>query len=131
MINSNETSLQVIENKGILKKIVNFFKKILVKDKANYISTNNDSNSNQDNENSFLKSIKFDEDPDKAKLIKIQDELERRGINAENAYELTKDLSEEQKQKLETLYKDQIKEFELSLENYKNKIISIRKKLGA
>lgn len=131
MINSNETSLQVIENKGILKRFVNFFKKILRKDKANYISTNNDSNSNQDNENSFLKSIKFDEDPDKAKLIKIQDELERRGINAENAYELTKDLSEEQKQKLETLYKDQIKEFELSLENYKNKIISIRKKLGA
>lgn len=131
MINSNETSLQVIENKGILKRFVNFFKKILRKDKANYISTNNDSNSNQDNENSFLKSIKFDEDPDKAKLIKIQDELEKRGINAENAYELTKDLSEEQKQKLEMLYKDQIKEFELSLENYKNKIISIRKKLGA
>ena len=32
MINSNETSLQVIESKGILKKIVNFFKKILGKD---------------------------------------------------------------------------------------------------
>lgn len=131
MINSKETSLQVIENKGILKKIVNFFKKILRKDKANYISTNNDSNSNQDNKNSFLKSIKFEEDPDEAKLLKIQNELEKRGINEKNAYELTKDLSEEQKHKLETLYKDQIKEFELSLENYKNKIISIRKKLGA
>ena len=131
MINSNETSLQVIENKGILKRFVNFFKKILGKDKTNYISTKNASNSNQDNKNSFLKSIKFDEDPDKAKLLKIQDELERRGINKKNALELTKDLSEEQKQKLETLYKDQIKEFELSLENYKNKIISIRKKLGA
>lgn len=131
MINSKETSLQVIENKGILKKIVNFLKKILRKDKANYISTNNDSNSNQDNKNSFLKSIKFEEDPDEAKLLKIQNELEKRGINEKNAYELTKDLSEEQKHKLETLYKDQIKEFELSLENYKNKIISIRKKLGA
>lgn len=131
MINSNETSLQVIENKGILKKIVNFFKKILRKDKANYISTNNDSNSNQDNKNSFLKSIKFEKDPDEEKLLKIQDELEKRGINAKNAYELTKDLSEEQKQKLETLYKEQIKEFELSVQNYKNKIISIRKRLGA
>ena len=131
MINANETSLQVIENKGILKKIVNFFKKILGKDKAKYISTNNDSNSNQDNKNSFFKSIKFEEDPDTVKLLKIQDELEKRGINEKNAFELTKDLSEEQKKKLEILYKDQIKEFELSLENYKNKIISIRKKLGA
>lgn len=130
MINSNETSLQVIENKGILVKIVNFFKKILGKDKSSYIVSNNDIQSNKDNKNSFFKSIKFDEDPDKAKLLKIQDELEKRGINARNAFELTKDLSEEQKQKLEKLYKDQIKEFELSIQNYKNKIISIRKKLA-
>lgn len=131
MVNANETSLQVIENKGILVKIVNFFKKILGKDKSSYIVPNNTTKNEQNNKNSFFKSIKFEEDPDISKLLKIQDELEKRGINAENAYELTKDLSEEQKQKLETLYKDQIKEFELSLENYKNKIISIRKKLGA
>lgn len=131
MINANETSLQVIENKGILVKIVNFFKKILGKDKSSYIVPNNTTKNEQNNKNSFLKSIKFEEDPDEVKLLKIQDELEKRGINERNAYELTKDLSEEQKQKLETLYKDQIKEFELSLENYKNKIISIRKKLGA
>lgn len=130
MINSNETSLQIIENKGILVKIVNFFKKILGKDKSSYIVSTKDTNNNQDNKNSFLKSIKFDEDPDKAKLLKIQDELEKRGINEKNAFELTKDLSEEQKQKLETLYKEQIKEFELSIQNYKNKIISIRKKLA-
>lgn len=130
MINANETSLQVIENKGILVKIVNFFKKILGKDKSSYIVPNNTKNE-QNNKNSFFKSIKFEEDPDTVKLLKIQDELERRGINAKNAFELTKDLSEEQKKKLETLYKDQIKEFELSLETYKNKIISIRKKLDA
>ena len=131
MINANETSLQVIENKGILVKIVSFFKKILGKDKSSYIVPSNNTKNEQNNKNSFLKSIKFEEDPDEVKLLKIQDELEKRGINERNAYELTKDLSEEQKQKLETLYKDQIKEFELSLENYKNKIISIRKKLGA
>lgn len=131
MINSNETSLQVIENKGILVKIVNFFKKILGKDKSSYIVPNNNTKNEPNNKNSFFKSIKFEEDPDTVQLLKIQDELERRGINAKNAFELTKDLSEEQKQKLETLYKDQIKKFELSLENYKNKIISIRKKLNA
>lgn len=130
MINSNETSLQTIGNEGILLKIVNFFKKILNKAKYSYIVSNNDTNSNEKSKNSFLKSIKFDDDPDKAKLLKIQDELEKRGINEKNAFELTKDLSEEQKQKLETLYKEQIKEFELSIQNYKNKIISIRKKLA-
>ena len=110
-MNVNETSLQVIENKGILIRIMNFFKKILGKDKSNYIVTNNDIDSNQDNnKNSFLKSIKFDEDPDTAKLLKIQDELEKRGINEKNAFELTKDLSKEQKQKLEALYKEQINE---------------------
>lgn len=131
MVNANETSLQVIENKGILVKIVNFFKKILGKDKSSYIVPSNNTKNEENNKNSFFKSIKFEEDPDTVKLLKIQDELERRGINAKNAYELTKDLSEEQKQKLEELYKNQIKEFELSVQNYKNKIISIRKKLGA
>lgn len=40
------------------------------------------------------------------------------------------ELIKEQKQKLESLYKDQIKKFELSLQNHKNKIISIRKKFA-
>ena len=130
-MNSKDTSLQVIENKGIFGKIVNFFKKIIRKEKQSYIVSNSDVNNRQNDNNSFYNSIKFEEDPDISKLLKIQDELERRGINEKNAFELTKDLSEEQKKKLETLYKDQIKEFELSLENYKNKIISIRKKLDA
>lgn len=129
-MNANETSLQVIENKGILIRIINFFKKILGKDKSSYIVSNNDIDNNQNNKNSFFKSIKIDEDPDEAKLLKIQDELEKRGINKKNAFELTKDLSEEQKRKLEILYKEQINEFELSIKNYKNKIIDIRRKLA-
>ena len=129
MMNSNETSLQVSENKGILVKIVSFFKKILCKDKPSYSTPKNNTKNDSNKEDLFLKSIKFEEDPDTVKLLKIQDELERRGINAKNAFELTKDLSEEQKQKLETLYKEQIKKYKLSLENYKNKIISIRKKI--
>lgn len=129
MINSNEKSLQVIEKKGIFIKIINFFKRILDKNKASYILPNNDIGNGQNNKNSFFELIKFGEDTDTVKLLKIQDELEKRGINAQNVFELTKDLSKEQKQKLEILYKEQIKELELSLEKHKNKIISIRKKL--
>lgn len=127
-MNTNETSLQVIDNKGVLTKIINLFRKIFSKNKTTYIVSN--LNENNRNENEFLKSIKFKVDPDKAKLLKIQDELEKRGINEKNAIELTKNLSEEQKQKLEVLYKQQIEELELSIQNYKNKIIAIRKKLA-
>ena len=74
-----------------------------------------------------LKNIKFEEDPDKAMLLKLQDDLEKDGINAENAYKLTKNLSETQKNKLLNLYKEQIKMYETSIKNYKNKILAIRK----
>ena len=63
-------------------------------------------------------------------LLKIQDELEKKGINYDNAYELTKNLTNEQKIKLSNLYKEQINNFESSIENSKNKIISIRKQIS-
>lgn len=128
MENSNETSLQLVNNNGILKKIANFIRKIFYKDNVNYISSINNSN-NLKNKNSFLKSIKIDEDPDKNMLLKIQDDLETKGINEKNAYELTKDLSDIQKQKLLHLYEEQIKKYEISIENHKNRILAMRKKL--
>ena len=54
-MNTNETSLQVIENKGILAKIVNLFKKILGKDKSSYIVSSNDTDNSPNNKNSFFK----------------------------------------------------------------------------
>ena len=47
------------------------------------------------------------------------------GINKENIVLLTKDLSEDEKQKLEELYEMQIKQLKSNIENYKNKIIKI------
>lgn len=129
MNNANETSLQVIENKGILVKIVNFLKKILNRGKSNYIISSNQMTSNEKGEKTFFESIKIEKDPDREKLLWIQDELEKRGINQKNAYELTKYLSNVQKQKLEALYQEQIKELEISIESYKNTAINMRKKL--
>lgn len=122
MKNSNETSLQVVNNNGILKKIVNFIKSFFYKNENSYISVND--------KNRFFKSIKFEEDPDKAILLKIQDEIEERGIKKENVLELTKRLTEEQKQKLLILYKEQINKYETSIENHKRNILAIRKKLA-
>lgn len=78
---------------------------------------------------SFIDSIKVTKDPDMDKLLKIQEEIEKREINKENILELTKNLSLAQKQKLENLYRSQIKEYKLSIQKHKNKIISIRKNL--
>ena len=129
-MDEREKSLQVVEEVSFLKRIFNFFKSIFKTNNTNYFIEDNKYSSNNDSKNSFIKSIKYDEDPDIAKLLKIQDELEKKGINEANAYELTKDLSDIQKGKLENLYKEQISNFENSIEVSKNKIMNIRKKLA-
>ena len=75
----------------------------------------------------FLNSIKYSEYDSKIKLLKIQKELVKMGINKENIALLTKDLSEDEKQKLEDLYEIQINQLNSNIENYKNKIIKIRR----
>ena len=130
MVNSNETSIQVIKNKGILSKLINFVKKLFKKNNSNYFSITKEETSTNKGNNSFLKSIKFEEDPDKQKLLAIQEELEKIGINKKNIFKLTRDLSASQKEKLELLYKEQINELEQSIEKSKNRIILIRKKLA-
>lgn len=130
MVNSNETSIQVIRNKGILSKLINFVRKLFGKNNSNYFSITKEETSTNKGNNSFFKSIKFEEDPDKQKLLAIQEELEKIGINKKNIFKLTKDLSASQKAKLELLYKEQINELEQSIEKSKNRIILIRKKLA-
>lgn len=121
MDSSKETSLQVVNNNGILKKIVNFIKKLFYKENTIDITSKD--------KNDFFKSVKFEEDPDKNMLLKIQDELEKKGINKDNAYELTKNLTQIQKEKLLKLYEEQIKNYENSLENHRKNILAIRRKL--
>lgn len=129
MVNSNETSIQVIRNKGILSKLINFVRKLFGKNNSNYFSITKEETSTNKGSNSFVKSIKFEEDPDKQKLLAIQEDLEKIGITKKNIFKLTKDLSASQKAKLELLYKEQINELEQSIEKSKNRIILIRKKL--
>lgn len=126
MDNTNETSLQIINNKGFLTKIVNFFKNLFAQSNLTQDYSNSNISNEEKNNKSFMKSIKYEEDEEKLKLLKIQEELEQKGISKKNIFNLTRGLSENQKQKLEDLYKVQIRELELSTENCKNKIISMR-----
>lgn len=129
MTNSVETNLQVVQNKGLFVKIASFFRKIFSKDKTRDISQGD---IEYKNTNKSVFDLVNDEsgDTDITKLLKIQNELERIGINEENVYRLTKDLTAEQKRKLELLYENQIKKLETSIDSYKNKIILMRQKLG-
>lgn len=73
----------------------------------------------------FLNSIRYVEDEDRKKLLRIQRKLEE-NINKENAYELTKDLSKAQKMKLLNLYQEQNDKLNQNINNYKDKILKIR-----
>ena len=130
MKNSSEKGNEISNNFGILSKIIKFIKNIFKTDNIKYISAGSSENSTNINNSSFLKSIKFEENPEKTMLLKIQDDFEKMGINKENAYKLTKNLTDIQKAKLENLYIEQIKNFETSIKNHKNKIITMRKKLA-
>ena len=128
-MNNNETSLQVITDDGILKKIIKFFKKLINKKEVKH-TLDSVIQKNDDSEiNNFRSTIKYTEDPDRNKLIKIQEELERIGINKKNAFLLTKELSEIQKKKLLELYNEQIDSLNTSINNYKAQIVKIRKTL--
>ena len=125
-----EKSLQVVENTSFFKRFFVFLTKFFKKNKVNYFINNTNTSDEKNDKNNFINSIKHNEDPDNILLLKIQDELEKKGINYDNAYELTKNLTNEQKIKLSNLYKEQINNFESSIENSKNKIISIRKQIS-
>ncbi len=127
MMSSNNTNLEITNNYSLLSKIVNFIKNIFKKDNVKYITETTNSNKNNRNNNTFFK---FEQDPEKAILLKIQNDFEKIGINKENAYKLTKDLTNAQKEELENLYRQQIRNYQISINNYKNKIIGIRKKLS-
>ena len=81
---------------------------------------------NNSETNDFLNRIKVVQDPDKDMLIGIQQRLQLDGISIENVLKLTQNLTENQKNKLKLLYKEQIYSLKQSLLNYKNKIIKIK-----
>ena len=79
--------------------------------------------------NNFINYIKYIEDPERKELLKIQEKLEKMGINKENIYLLTKNLSKTQKSRLLELYKEQINSLNIRINNYKKKIIKIKTSL--
>ena len=128
-MNTNETSLQVIGNNGILRKILNFFKKIGMQNNNMYFSNN--VTDNKEENNTFRNSLKISEDPEKRMLLEIQKKIEKDGINPTNVYFLTKDLNNVQRKNLLELYQMQINNLNTNINDCRKRIINIRKNINA
>ena len=63
-------------------------------------------------------------------LLKIQNKIEKKDISLENIIELTKNLTESEKQRLKQLYLEQIDDLNSSTENYKKKILKIKSNIN-
>ena len=77
----------------------------------------------------FMESIRLVPDKENEMLLKIQKELEIKGITTENVLELTKKLSDSQKQKLKLLYINQIENLNSKTELCRIKILKIKKNI--
>ena len=128
-MNTEETSLQTIENYGILRKIVYFFKRVIAKNDNNMYFSDCIIEDTEERTN-FKKSLKFTQDPEERMLLELQKKIEKYGINEQNVYYLTKNLNEVQRKKLLDLYKKQIKSLNIDIRDYQNKILKIRKRIN-
>ena len=74
----------------------------------------------------FKDTIKVEEN----EITKIKRVLDSKKITRENVYELTKNLSKSQIKELVKAYKDESNVIKSQIDNYKNRIISIKRKVG-
>ena len=77
--------------------------------------------------NGFFKEMK---DNNVSLRIYIVNKIEKKDISLENIIELTKNLTEREKQRLKQLYLEQIDDLNSSTENYKKKILKIKSNIN-
>lgn len=124
--NIEEKSLQKQEG-GLINRIYIFFKKLFISsNKKTEEKIKNDSYDNSEKKSNekylnFSENIVTGVESEKIKLETIQEGLKIGTIKEE-------DLSEEDVAKLKQLYEVQIKELEISIANYKEKILEIKNK---
>lgn len=124
-MNKSKEGLLAINENSIFYKIKTFFKrfffkseKLVKKERIEEVKIQNENNKTS----SFLEDIKVKENKELKELLYLQ-KLFKMGRIKE------KDLSKEERIGLEKLYNQQIYDLKKSINGYKNKIVSIRKKL--
>lgn len=122
--NTYEKSLVKLDN-SIIGKIKLFFKNLF---KSNIQESTVNENiieekNNTIEENNFVNSIKIQENKQNLRLKKMSKDLESGKI-------IEEDLCEQELQELREFYLQQIEEKKQTIEDYKNKILKIRKQLA-
>jgi len=124
-MNKSKEGLLAINENSIFYKIKTFLKrfffkseKLVKEERIEEVKIQNENNKTS----SFLEDIKVKENKELKELLYLQ-KLFKMGRIKE------KDLSKEERIGLEKLYNQQIYDLKKSINGYKNKIVSIRKKL--
>ena len=126
-MNKSKEGLIAVNENSIFYRIKNFFKRLFSNNKNEQVINENQINENAiiisvNIKSSFVEDIKIQENKELKKLLYLQ-KLFKMGRIKE------KDLSKKERIGLEKLYNQQIYDLNQSINGYKNKIISIRKKL--
>lgn len=124
-MNKSKEGLLAINENSIFYKIKTFFKrfffkseKLVKEERIEEVKIQNENNKT----NSFLEDIKVKENKELKELLYLQKLFKMGRIKEKN-------LSKEERIGLEKLYNQQIYDLKKSINGYKNKIVSIRKKL--
>lgn len=126
-MNKSKEGLIAVNENSIFYRIKNFFKRLFSNNKNEQVINENQINENAiissvNKKSSFVEDIKIQENKELKELLYLQ-KLFKMGRIKE------KDLSKKERIGLEKLYNQQIYDLNQSINGYKNKIISIRKKL--
>lgn len=125
-MNKEKEELLVVNENSIFYKIKTFFRRIFFNNRNREIKQDVQEIKLPDSNNkksSFVEEIKIKENKELKELLHLQ-KLFKMGRIKE------KDLSKQERIELEKLYIHQNYELKKSINNYKNKIIAIRKKLA-
>lgn len=126
-MNKSKEGLIAVNENSIFYRIKNFFKNLFSNNKNEQVINENQINentirSNVNKKSSFVEDIKIEENKELKELLYLQ-KLFKMGRIKE------KDLSKKERIGLGKLYNQQIYDLKQSVNEYKNKIISIRKKI--
>lgn len=114
-----------VKKEGFFKKIKSFFMRLFNREEIieEPVVENFTNNEQLDKKKSFAEEIKVKEDTEKTSLLKMQKDYEDGKLLEEN-------MSAEQVSKLEKLYTEQITKLRQDYTSYKQKIVSMRKKVS-
>lgn len=107
------------QNKSIFYKLIKSFLNLLKKPKEDIKIIEK---AKEKSINEFKSNIEIKEDKNKIRLLKLQKDFE-------NGFITESQMDEEDVYKLHELYNSQIEELENSTENYKKRIIEIKRKI--